>query len=184
MPKVRTLDKKRRPPAGWELMESTLEELNARMREAEREPHEGKRKCEALWPIFRIHHQRSRYVYDMYFKKKAISKELYEWCLREGHADRFLIAKWKKTGYERLCCLRCIQTQSSAFGSTCICRVPKRDLADDKLIECVHCGCRGCASESSRNAPRQSQPAPPPIPEQPAMPETSAVPPPPAAPER
>jgi len=25
-----------------------------------------------------------------------------------------LIAKWKKTGYEKLCCLRCIQTRVSA----------------------------------------------------------------------
>lgn len=24
-----------------------------------------------------------------------------------------LIAKWKKTGYEKLCCLRCIQTRVS-----------------------------------------------------------------------
>ncbi len=26
-----------------------------------------------------------------------------------------LIAKWKKTGYEKLCCIRCIQTRVSAF---------------------------------------------------------------------
>ena len=25
-----------------------------------------------------------------------------------------LVAKWKKTGYEKLCCLRCIQTKVSA----------------------------------------------------------------------
>eukprot|EP01056_Protomagalhaensia_sp_Gyna25_P003370 Protomagalhaensia_sp_Gyna_25__3369@NODE_3041_length_759_cov_255_450000_g2543_i0_p1_GENE_NODE_3041_length_759_cov_255_450000_g2543_i0NODE_3041_length_759_cov_255_450000_g2543_i0_p1_ORF_typecomplete_len223_score32_51G10/PF01125_17/9_2e69_NODE_3041_length_759_cov_255_450000_g2543_i045713 len=150
MPRIRTLDKKRRPPAGYELIEATLEELNARMREAEREPHEGKRKCEPLWPIFRIHHQRSRYIYDMFYKRKAISKELYEWCLREKIADKDLIAKWKKSGYERLCCLRCIQTDSTAFGSACICRVPKKDLEENKLIECVLCGCRGCASESSK----------------------------------
>ncbi|KAK0064727.1 protein BUD31 [Biomphalaria pfeifferi] len=30
------------------------------MREAETEPHEGKRKVEALRPIFRLHHQKSR----------------------------------------------------------------------------------------------------------------------------
>lgn len=106
MPKVRTMDKKRRPPAGWEIIEPTLEELQAKMKEAEREPHEGKRKCESIWPIFRIHHQRSRYIYEMYYKKKAITRELYDWCLREGWADAALIAKWKKNGYESLCCLR------------------------------------------------------------------------------
>jgi len=63
---------------------------------AENEPHEGKRRNESIWPIIRIHHQRSRYVYDMYYKKKAISKELYEYCLAEKIADANLIAKWKK----------------------------------------------------------------------------------------
>ena len=64
---------------------------------------------EALWPIFKIHHQKSRYLYDLYYKRKAISKELYDYCLKEKIADANLIAKWKKDGYERLCCLRCIQ---------------------------------------------------------------------------
>jgi hypothetical protein len=41
---------------------------------AEAEPHEGKRKVESLWPIFKIHHQRARYVYDLYYRRKAISK--------------------------------------------------------------------------------------------------------------
>jgi len=63
---------------------------------AENEPHEGKRKAEAVWPIFRIHHQRSRYIYELYFRRKTISRELYDYCLREGIADANLIAKWKK----------------------------------------------------------------------------------------
>lgn len=63
---------------------------------AENDPHDGKRKCEALWPIFRISHQRSRYIYDLYYKRKEISQKLYEFCLDQGYADRNLIAKWKK----------------------------------------------------------------------------------------
>lgn len=58
MPKVRR--GKKPPPEGWELIEPTLEELEGKMREAETEDHEGKRKVEALWPIFKIHHQKSR----------------------------------------------------------------------------------------------------------------------------
>ena len=60
MPKVRRNNRKP-PPEGWELIEPTLEELEAKMREAETDSHEGKRKTEALWPIFKIHHQKSRY---------------------------------------------------------------------------------------------------------------------------
>ncbi|KAL5111118.1 Alkaline phosphatase tissue-nonspecific isozyme [Taenia crassiceps] len=65
---------KKAPPDGWEMIEPTIDELNRKMREAETDPHEGKRKVEAEWPIFRIHHKRSRYIYDLYFKRKVISK--------------------------------------------------------------------------------------------------------------
>lgn len=92
--------------------------------------------------------------------------ELYEYCLKESIADKNLIAKWKKQGYENLCCLRCIQARDTNFGTNCICRVPKSkleavsdlcvflckfyielasSLAQGKVVECVHCGCRGCS---------------------------------------
>lgn len=67
MPKVRR--SRKRPPDGWELIEPTLDELDQKMREggryfylkiiiiislvAETETHEGKRKTESLWPIFK-----------------------------------------------------------------------------------------------------------------------------------
>ena len=73
MPKVRR--SKKRPPEGWELIEPTLDELDQKMREgkcfcshinkwfytifvhfslsAETESHEGKRRVEAMWPIFK-----------------------------------------------------------------------------------------------------------------------------------
>ena len=73
-----------------------------------------------------------------------------------------LVAKWKKAGYEKLCCLRCIQTRVRCIlelprlyqpltavsslqdmnyqGSTCICRVPKAQLRAGTVVECVHCG--------------------------------------------
>eukprot|EP01102_Stenamoeba_stenopodia_P007778 TRINITY_DN2191_c0_g1_i1.p1 TRINITY_DN2191_c0_g1~~TRINITY_DN2191_c0_g1_i1.p1 ORF type:complete len:147 (+),score=36.81 TRINITY_DN2191_c0_g1_i1:73-513(+) len=144
MPKAKFSRKK--PPEGYELIEPTLDELDKKMREVENDPHEGKRKAESVWPIFRIHHQKSRYIYELFYKRKEISRELYDWCLKEGIADANLIAKWKKAGYERLCCLRCIQTRDHTFASTCICRVPKKELDEGKHVECVHCGCRGCAS--------------------------------------
>ncbi|XP_024019279.1 protein BUD31 homolog 1 [Morus notabilis] len=143
MPKVRT--NRITYPDGWELIEPTLLELDAKMREAQNDPNDGKRKCEALWPIFKISHQRSRYVFDLYHKRNAISKELYEFCLDQGYADRYLIAKWKKPGYERLCCLHCIQPLDHNFNGVCVCRVRKEDR-NVEAVECVHCGCRGCVS--------------------------------------
>ena len=116
----------------------------------------SKRKVEALWPIFKIHHQRSRYIFDLFYKRKAVSRgkysssfflqfkipcvlqlkhtflfsELYDYCLKEHIADSSLIAKWKKQGYENLCCLRCIQTRDTNFGTNCICRVPKAKMEE------------------------------------------------------
>lgn len=31
-------------------------------------------------------------------------------------------------------------------GNVCICRVPKSKLEEGKLVQCKHCGCRGCCS--------------------------------------
>ena len=73
------------------------------MKDAENASSDGKKKYETVWPIFQIVHQRSRYIYELYYEKEAISKELYEWLLKEGYADRMLIAKWKKMGYEKVC---------------------------------------------------------------------------------
>ncbi len=38
-----------------------------------------------------------------------MSKQLYEWLLKNGYADRNLIAKWKKQGYEK------VRTSGAAF---------------------------------------------------------------------
>ncbi|KAK5575420.1 hypothetical protein RB653_006553 [Dictyostelium firmibasis] len=145
MPKIKTSRKKY--PKGWDIISSTLDEFDLKMREAEANPHEGKRKSESNWPIFRIHHQRTRYVYEKFYKNKEISREVYEFCLSEGYADKNLIAKWKKLGYERLCCLKCIQDLSHV----CICRVPPKDLDKGTVLECVSCGCKGCATGSGSN---------------------------------
>ncbi|KAI8049270.1 bud site selection-related protein [Syncephalis plumigaleata] len=145
MPKVRR-SRGKKPPAGFDDIEETLLEFQRKMRDIENEPHEGKRKVESVWPVFRLHHQRSRYVYELYYKRKAISRELYDYLLKQGYADSNLIAKWKKPGFEKLCCLRCIQSRDTNFGTACVCRVPRANLQEGKVVECVHCGCRGCAS--------------------------------------
>ena len=114
------------------------------MREATAESHEGKRRVESTWPIFKIHRKKSRLIYDMY-RKQEISRELYDFCINQKLIDANLIAKWKKPGYENLCCLRCIQSRDTNFGTNCICRVPKAQLEEERVVECVHCGCNGCS---------------------------------------
>ncbi|CAG7920016.1 unnamed protein product [Penicillium olsonii] len=137
MPPIRSARNRKPPPAGFDDLEDTLLEFSNKMKDAENASHEGKKKYEVLWPIFQISHQRSRYIYDLYYEKEAISKQLYDWLLKNGYADANLIAKWKKQGYEKA---------KTNFNSTCICRVPKAQLKEDQTIQCVSCGCRGCGS--------------------------------------
>lgn len=143
MPKLRKTNAKE-PPKGWEDVESTLVELFNKIKEINSS--DDLKSKESLWAILRIHHQMSRYVYDLYYFKKQMSKELFDYCLKEKWADQSLIAKWKKTGYEKLCCLMCIQQKNHNHGTTCVCRVPKKELEKGKVIECNHCGCRGCVT--------------------------------------
>ena len=93
MPKIRTTRTKA-PPEGYEDIEEILEDYAKKMRDAENESHEGKRKAESLWPIMRISHARSRYVYELYYKREAISRELYDWLLKEGYADAKYVLKF------------------------------------------------------------------------------------------
>ena len=133
------------PPAGFEALSPFIEEVDRRLKDAELEPHENKRVAEASWPIFRLHHQKSRHIYEM-FTSGQISRDVYGYCLSQRIADPNLIAKWKKKGYERLCCLRCIQTADTSFGTNCICRVPRSKFGPStRPFQCTYCGCRGCS---------------------------------------
>jgi bud site selection protein 31 len=167
MPAIRHASKRKAPPDGFSDLEDDLLIFSNKMKDAQNAPTDNIPKHQAQWPIFQISHQRSRYIYELYYEKEAISKQLYDWLLKNGYADAMLIAKWKKQGYEKvstlaskspsstkgtdilllkLCCLRCVQTKETNFNSTCICRVPKADLKGKQEIECVSCGCRGCSS--------------------------------------
>jgi bud site selection protein 31 len=118
MPPVRTARaSKKAPPEGFDDIEDTLLEFANKMKDAENASGEGKKKYEAVWPVFQITHQRSRYIYDLYYEKEAIGRPLYEWLLKNGYADAGLIAKWKKQGYEKVCyCSRCLCETAQKSG--------------------------------------------------------------------
>jgi hypothetical protein len=108
MPKIKT-SRTKKAPEGFEEIEPVgiayfititsayasppqiLDDYGRKMRDAENESHEGKRKSESLWPIMRISHARSRYIYELYYKREAISRELYDWLLKEKYADPKLV---------------------------------------------------------------------------------------------
>lgn len=135
------------PPPGYEDIEPVIQALENELRDKVKESPLGKRNTESMWPVLQINWQRSRYVYDMYYTYQRISKKVYEYCLRNKIADQNLIAKWKKTGYERLCSTHVINPANYKFGTTSICRVPMKDRSEEqKTAQDPTTGCLGCAS--------------------------------------
>jgi bud site selection protein 31 len=87
----------------------------------------------------------------MFYVYHRISREVYEYCIKNKLVDAALIAKWKKPGYERLCSTYVINPRNYKFGTVGICRVPKHCLAPGTTIEDPVTGCHGCASGPGGN---------------------------------
>jgi bud site selection protein 31 len=136
-----------KPPIGWDLIEEVIEDFERQMKDAVTEDLDQKRKCESLWKIHRIHWEKNRFIFDLMFRRKVISKELYEWLVRKKVVDSTLISKWRKPGYEILCSMMAIQKSATNFGTTSHCRVPIRDRTQSVAITPnVKTGCISCCS--------------------------------------
>ena len=72
--------KNKKPPAGWELIEEVIEDFEAQLKEAVNEEHEGRRKNELTWKIHRIHWEKNRFIYDLFYVRKVMSRELVRPC--------------------------------------------------------------------------------------------------------
>ena len=143
--------KNKRPPAGWDQIEEVVEDFEAQMREATNEDHEGKRRNEGAWKIHRIHWEKNRFIHDLMYRRKVMSRELFDFLVREKVADGALIAKWRKPGYELLCSMLAIQRANHNFGTTSHCRVPMRARApQQRVTPNVSTGCVCCASGDGR----------------------------------
>ena len=72
--------KNKKPPEGWELIEEVIEDFEGQMKEAVNEEHEGRRKNELAWKIHRIHWEKNRFIFDLMYQRKVMSKELVSAC--------------------------------------------------------------------------------------------------------
>jgi bud site selection protein 31 len=81
----------------------------------------------------------------MYYRQQRISRDLYEFLVREKVADGALISKWRKPGFEILCSMSAIQRSGTNFGTTSICRVPLAQRAG-QVMPSVTTGCVSCVS--------------------------------------
>eukprot|EP00983_Pelagomonas_calceolata_P114477 1160098-Pelagomonas_calceolata.AAC.4 len=70
------------------------------MKEAVNEEHEGKRKNELTWKIHRLHWEKNRFIFDLMYQRKVMSRELVSRWLREGRAGQDRTGK-DRTGQGR-----------------------------------------------------------------------------------
>lgn len=137
MPAIRHASKRKPPPEGFSDIEDDLLIFSNKMKDAQNTPTDNIPKHQAQWPIFQISHQRSRYIYELYYEKEAISKKLYEWLLKNGYADAMLIAKWKKQGYEKVCAN--VYRVISCRPRDSLPSVLNADFANDLTTSCAAC---------------------------------------------
>uniref|UniRef100_A0A8C9NA46 Uncharacterized protein n=1 Tax=Serinus canaria TaxID=9135 RepID=A0A8C9NA46_SERCA len=141
MPQVRR--SRKAPLDGCQLMEPMLDQLGQERREVEMEPHKGKKKLESLWPIFRIHHQKTIMNVTIIFSAKIPSPGFLSL-----EAEKPQRKRWKKQGCGNFCCLHCIQTWDTNSGKNCSCRVPKNKLEVGRIIECTRCDAEAALGEA------------------------------------
>lgn len=68
--------KSKKVPEGWSMIEEVIEDFEQQLKDAVADEHEGKRKCEASWKIHRIHWEKNRFIYDLMYVRKVMSREL------------------------------------------------------------------------------------------------------------
>lgn len=72
--------KNKKAPEGWELIEEVVDDFEQQMKDAVSEEHEGKRRNELTWKIHRIHWEKNRFIFDLMYKRKVMSRELVRTC--------------------------------------------------------------------------------------------------------
>lgn len=137
--------KARKAPPGMDIIAGKLEEFENRTREALNTSADDKRRNEITWPMHKLHYEKNRYLYDMHYKRRRISKQLLDYLVHEKIADGKLIAKWKRPGYETLCSLLVITKKNTNFGSVGVCRIRLKDRRG-QILPNVLTGCVSCAS--------------------------------------
>ena len=72
----RKLLSSKKPPKGFEKIEPELMDLQIRLREAETDSSDNKRKNEIAWPILKLYHQISRLVFESYKNQENNQRSL------------------------------------------------------------------------------------------------------------
>lgn len=101
--------KNKRIPEGWELIEEVIEDFEQQMKEAVNEEHEGKRKAECTWKIHRIHWEKNRFIYDLMYVRKVMSRELVSLSWRCAQS----LLRLRKAGRWLGVCLRTLISRCS-----------------------------------------------------------------------
>ena len=68
--------KNKKVPEGFDQIAEVIEDFEQQLKEAVSEEHEGKRRNESQWKIHRLHWEKNRFIFDLMYKRKVMSREL------------------------------------------------------------------------------------------------------------
>lgn len=94
--------KNKKAPEGWNMIEEVIEDFEQQMKDAVADEAEGKRKCEASWKIHRIHWEKNRFIYDLMYVRKVMSRDLVS-SLHALQLDQQHLACLCKCAHKQVC---------------------------------------------------------------------------------
>jgi G10 protein len=91
---------------------------------------------------------------------QVMSRELFDYLVREKIADGPLVARWRKPGFEILCSMLAVQKGNHNFGTTSHCRVSRSSSVWMTVVQSQHtamwpamlAACRRCPCQSGRGS--------------------------------
>ncbi|EPY29607.1 bud site selection protein 31, partial [Strigomonas culicis] len=110
--------------------EATLDEDKVNQQEGGEEG--GESPVPPLWKIAKINYDRTRFVFDAYARKKAITKEVFDYCVEMQFIDGGLARRWRLPGYEKLCCTACGTPGGASIAAGITSRFALRDKSERK----------------------------------------------------
>jgi bud site selection protein 31 len=93
--------KNKKAPEGWSQIEDVIDDFEQQMKDAVNEEHEGKRKNESTWKIHRLHWEKNRFIYDLMYQRKVMSKELVRGGVYEQGCTGAKAVGWAETNWVR-----------------------------------------------------------------------------------
>lgn len=100
---------------------------------------------EVFWKIHRIHWEKNRFLFDLYYIKKLITLKKYNYMINLKVVDSHLHSLWRISGFEIICSSIALGKNQFTLKNNSVCRVPilirlkSATIKPDNSIGCISC---------------------------------------------